>query len=321
MSFDLKRNLLLIAFIIAIIGGVWLLVRVALYAFSAFQGGDVIAPNNVSNNVPDVQKVSYVEKINNLALQEFDANAQISHFIEAKHYFSFKDAPALLLSPKITLYDAQSVEDYVLLAKRANYFDNGDIKFSGKVDIRSSNGVSHQMNTQELLVGADTKDLISHKKVTYLGEGVKIIARGMHMKSKQNEMKLLGDTQILQDGGQKILTKELNIDEVNQKKHYYSKHKTTYISVNNKVYAQAMDMNTYDEVVNLLGKVKIVQNSGSEINTRNLVADQSNNHEIYHTREDIHYQSKVADIRAKGMRYDVKNQKIKLTGGVVGRYE
>jgi lipopolysaccharide export system protein LptA len=80
-----------------------------------------------------------------------------------------------------------------------------------------------------------------------------------------------------------------------------------------------MDMRK--EIIQLLGKVKILQNSGSKINTKDLIVDQSEGNEVYRTKEKIRYQSKVADIHATGMRYDAKNQKIKLTGGVVGRYE
>jgi Protein of unknown function (DUF1239). len=42
---------------------------------------------------------------------------------------------------------------------------------------------------------------------------------------------------------------------------------------------------------------------------------------VYRTKEKIHYQSKLADIRAIGMHYDAKKRKIKLTGGVIGSYE
>jgi len=288
------------------------------YSFSALKSK---APPPLTENEIVSQEVSYIEKIDNFALQEFDENQQLSHFVKARRYFNFKDTPALLLDPKVTTYNEKGEADYVLTSDRANYLDSGEIKFKGKVDIRSNTGITHKMNTQELLVSTKTDDLISNKKVTYLGERAKIIAQGLHMKAKEDKMKLIGKTSINQDTGQKILTKDLYIDQSNGQKHYYSKNDTTYLATDNKIYADGIDMDMRKEILQLLGKVKILQNSGSKINTKDLIVDQSGENEIYRTKEKIHYQSKVANIHATGMRYDAKNQKIKLTGGVVGRYE
>ena len=317
MSFQLRRNLLFSTFIIVIIALVWLLIPALLHSFNLFQAENASPVDN--NSVS--QQVSYIEKIDNFALQEFDINQQISHFIEAKHYLSFKDSPTLLLNPKVIIYDNQGKAQRTLIAKRANYLDNGDIKFVGKVDVSSVAGITHKINTEELLVGAKTKDLISQKKVTYLAQHGNIVAQGMRLKSKQDQMKLLGKIRINQDSGQKILTKTLYIDESNGQKYYYSKNKTSYLANNNKIYADAMNMDMNTQQLQLLGKVRILQNSGSKINAINLTIDQSKDNEIYRTKEKIHYQSKAADIDAKAMRYDAKNQKIKLSGGVVGRYE
>jgi len=296
----------------------WLLMQGLSYSFSALQGK---APAPLTENEIVSQEVSYIEKIDNFALQEFDESQQLSHFVKAKSYFNFKESPALLLDPRVTTYNEKGKADYVLTSDRAHYLDSGEIKFKGKVDIHSSTGVTHKMNTQELLVSTKSDDLISNKKVTYLGERAKIIAQGLHMKAKEDKMKLIGITSINQDTGQKILTKDLYIDQSNGQKHYYSKNNTTYLAIDNKIYADGIDMDMRKEIVQLLGKVKILQDSGSKINTKDLIVDQSGESEIYRTKERIHYQSKVANIHATGMRYDAKNQKIKLTGGVVGRYE
>ncbi|MDG2353856.1 MAG: LPS export ABC transporter periplasmic protein LptC [Gammaproteobacteria bacterium] len=301
-----------------IIGIAWLLMQGLSYSFSALQGK---APPPLTDNEVISQEVSYIEKIDNFVLQEFGANQQLSHFVEARSYFNFKGSPALLLDPKVTTYNEKGEVDYVLTSERANYLDNGEIKFKGKVNVHSNTGITHKMNTQELLVSTKTDDLISNKKVTYLGERAKMIAQGMHMKAKEDKMKLIGKTSINQDSGQKILTKDLYIDQSNGQKHYYSGNDTTYLAPDNKIYASGIDMDMRKEIVQLLGKVKILQNSGSKINTADLIVDQSGESEIYRTKERIHYQSEVADIHATGMRYDAKNQKIKLTGGVVGRYE
>ena len=318
VSFQLRHNLLITVFIIVVIGVMWLLMQGLSYSFSALQGK---APAPLTENEIVSQEVSYIEKIDNFALQEFDESQQLSHFVKAKSYFNFKESPALLLDPRVTTYNEKGEADYVLTSDRAHYLDSGEIKFKGKVDIHSSTGVTHKMNTQELLVSTKSDDLISNKKVTYLGERAKIIAQGLHMKAKEDKMKLIGITSINQDTGQKILTKDLYIDQSNGQKHYYSKNNTTYLAIDNKIYADGIDMDMRKEIVQLLGKVKILQDSGSKINTKDLIVDQSGESEIYRTKERIHYQSKVANIHATGMRYDAKNQKIKLTGGVVGRYE
>ncbi len=318
MNFQFRSNLIIVLFIIVVIGTMWLLMQGLSYSFNLLQGKE---PALLTDNEVISQEVSYIEKIDNFALQEFDQDQQLSHFIEAKKYFNFKNTPALLLDPKVTIYNEKGDEDYILTSNRANYLDSGEIKFKGKVNIRSSTGVTHKMNTQELLVSTKTHDLISNKKVTYLGERAKMIAQGMHMKAKEDKMKLLGKTRINQDGGQEILTTDLYIDQSNGQKHYYSKNSTTYLAPDNKIYADGIDMDMRKEIIQLLGKVKILQNSGSKINTQDLIVDQSGGNEVYRTRERIRYQSEVADIHATGMHYDAKNQKIKLTGGVVGRYE
>jgi hypothetical protein len=60
---------------------------------------------------------------------------------------------------------------------------------------------------------------------------------------------------------------------------------TTYIANGNKIYAQGIDMNK--NLVKLLNTVKIVQKSGSKINTKNLMIDQSNDKESYSTKEKV----------------------------------
>ncbi len=317
VSFQLRHNLLITVFIIVIAGIMWLLMELLSYSF------DVVTVDNdkpLSDNEAVSKEVSYVERIDQFALQEFDDQQRLSHYIEAKQYFNFENSPALLIDPVVTTYDEKGKQDYVLSSDRAHYLETGDIRFSGKVDVHSS-GITHKMNTQELLVGTKTDDLISNKKVTYLGQNNKMVSQGMRMKTKADKMKLTGDTKIFQDSGQKILTKDLYVDQSNEQQHYYSDHDTTYLSEENKIYAAGIDMDAQKEVLKLLGNAKILQNSGSTINTKDLIVDQQDGAEIYKTKEKIHYQSGVADIHAVGMNYDALKQKIKLTGGVVGRYE
>jgi LPS export ABC transporter protein LptC len=103
---------------------------------------------------------------------------------------------------------------------------------------------------------------------------------------------------------------------------YNSKYPTVYISPNNKVSAKkGMNMDTKTKQVSLRGKVRIRQKSGGSIDTYDLLIDQSDNREIYKTKAKIHYRSKFSDVQAVGMIYNGKQQRIELTGGVVGRYE
>ncbi|MDB3869563.1 LPS export ABC transporter periplasmic protein LptC [Candidatus Thioglobus sp.] len=324
MNFQLRHNLLLTTFIIVIIATMWLLMKGLSYSFDQLTTPDSTDSIELKSDealaLPVLsQKSGYMEKIENFALQEFGINRVLSHFVEADIYLNFKEEPALLVNPRVTTYDQNGGTNYILTSKRANYLDTGEVSFKGEVDISSGNGVSHKMNTEELLVDTNTDDLLSTEKVTYLGEDSKIISQGMHMQTKIDRMQLTGDVVINQDSGQKMLTKDLYIEQSRDQKHYYSDDKTTYLSTENKIYAQGMDMK--DKTTQLLGQVNILQNSGSTIDTEDLTIDQSNNAQVYTTDNGIHYQSSVADIRALGMRYDADKQKIQFTGGVVGQYD
>ncbi len=303
VSFQLRHNLLIRVFIIVIIGVVWLLMVLLLSSFSTPK--DKKQTPLIQNQII-YKETTYLERIDNFSLQEFNAKSQLSHFIKAKSYFSFKNSPALLIEPEVTLYNEKGLKNYVINSKRAHYTDSGEIKFKYEVVIQSNNRLKYKINTEELLVSIKTNDLISKKPVTYLGENVKIISQGIHMRAKDDTIKLTDYTKINQSKG---------------RKHYYSNNKTTYLSKKNEIYASDVNVDRQEQVIQLLGNVKIAQGSGSKINTKNLTIDQSNGLEVYRTKEKIHYQSNIADIHAFGMNYDVIKQKIKLTGGVVGRYE
>ncbi len=318
VSFQLRHNLLITGFIIVIVGAMWLVMELLTHSFVSLKNDKKI---ELTDNQTLSKEVSYLEKIDNFALQEFGVDQRLTHFVEAESYFNFKNSPALLIKPKVTTYDEFGNQDYILTSQRANYLDSGEIKFKGKVDVRSSSGVTHKMNTQELLVGTKTDELISNKQVTYLAQDANMVSQGMHMRTKDDKMKLIGDTKINQNSGQKILTKDLYIDQSDNQKHYYSDNKTTYLAKENTIYADGVDMDMRNEIVKLLGSTKILQNSGSQINTKNLVVDQSGGGEIYRTKDKINYKSSVANIDAVGMNYDALKQKIKLTGGVSGVYE
>lgn len=307
INFHLRRNLLVVVFIIVPIGIVWLFITLVL---SMFTSDDNINTDKITN---------YIEKIDNFALQEFNSKQQLVHFVEAKNYFNFKQAPALLIEPTVTTYNEKGEESYTMTSKRANYLGNGDIKFQGKVDIKSNTGIVYKMHAKELSVNTKTSDLISQREITYFDEHSKVLAEGMTMIETKDKMQLWGKISISQDGGQEIFTRDLTIDQSNAQKHYYSKRDTTYVADGNKIHAQGVDMNK--NLVKLLNTVKILQKSGSIINTKNLVINQSNNKEIYSTKEKVHYQSRTVDIHSTGMHFNAKAKKVKLTGGVIGHYE
>jgi LPS export ABC transporter protein LptC len=169
INFHLRRNLLVVVFIIVPIGIVWLFITLVS---SMFTSDDNINTDKITN---------YIEKIDNFALQEFNSKQQLVHFVEAKNYFNFKQAPALLIEPTVTTYNEKGEESYTMTSKRANYLGNGDIKFKGKVDIKSNTGIVYKMHAKELSVNTKTSDLISQREITYFDEHSKVLAEGMTM--------------------------------------------------------------------------------------------------------------------------------------------
>ncbi len=312
---QLRHSLLSVVFIIVIIGIIWLFIGLFLFSCSVQEGKQ---KTPLIHNQTSFEGVTYLERIDNFSLQVFDIKAELSYFVKAKSYFSFKNLPVLLIEPKVTFYDAKGIKNYVLNSKRAHYVDNNGIKFKGEVGIHFINGFNHKINTEELLVGIETRDLMSKKQVTYLGETVKIISQGIQIRSKDDIIKLIGNIKINQRDGQQILTKDLYINQIEGQKHFYSKNKIVYMFQKDKIYADGIDINEQEQIIELLGKVKIMKDSGSKISTKNLFIDQSNGLEIYRTKEKVHYQSNTADIHAVGMIYDVIKQKIKLTSDVIG---
>ena len=62
-------------------------------------------------------------------------------------------------------------------------------------------------------------------------------------------------------------------------------------------------------------------NSGSSIESYNVIVDQSNGREIYKSNESTHYQTQLSDIVAQSVHYDAKTKIVKLTNEVIGRFE
>ncbi len=318
MAFFQSRKIqLLAALIIIVAGAFWTYQDVELTV------GAVSEPSSETEIIKEkIKAVPYLEKIENFALEEYTEDQLLAHFIEAETYYNFENSPILLLNIKVTTYDERGNEGFILSSNRANYLRSGEVFFNGEVSIQSKGGASHEIDTESLIVREKMKQIKSDRDVVYLGEGAKIHAQGMQMNTDDDTMELKGDIRIDQDSGSEIKTKNLFVDQSDGQKHYHTKEYTTYLSEMNIINAdKGMDLDMNQQIIQLLGRVEILQSSGSKIQSKNLIVDQSNGGEVYKTDNTIHYQSQVADILAKSMYFDAKRQRIELTGGVTARYE
>ncbi len=244
------------------------------------------------------------------------------HTIEADTYYSYKNSPVQLCNIKLTTYDEVGQKGLVLTSNRAEILKSGEIFFNGKVNIQSKNDISHEINTESLIVLSNSGQIKSNREVTYLGENAIIHAQGMEMSNNDDTMSLVGDVIIEQELGGVITSRNLFISHADGEKHYESKERTIYRSKDNTINAEmGMDLNMNENLMKLLGKVEVLNSSGSTMNSYNLIVDQSNGGEVYKTNDSTHYQTRVSDIRAEKMHYDAKTKKVELMGGVLGVYE
>lgn len=269
-----------------------------------------------------IKAVPYLERIENFSLEEYTKDQLLAHYIEAETYYNFENSPILLLDITVTTYDERGNQGFILSSNRANYLRSGEVFFNGEVSIQSKSGASHEIDTESLIVKEKMSQIKSDRDVLYLGEGSKIHAQGMIMNTNDDTMHLKGDIRIDQDSGSEIKTRNLFVDQSDGKKHYHTAEYTTYLSEMSIINADSgMDLDMNQHIIELLGKVEILQSSGSKIQSKNLIVDQSNGGEIYKTNNSIYYQSQVADIQAQRMHFDAIKQRIELTGGVRASYE
>ena len=188
------------------------------------------------------------------------------HILEAETYSRKKNKPVELLNVKVTTYDEFGQEGVVLSSNRAEILESGEIFFNGKVNIQSKNGVSHEINTESLIVFSNRGQIKSNRKVTYLGENAKIDAQGMEMNIEDDTMSLIGKTIINQDSGSVIETTNLFVVHADGKKLYKSTGKTFYNSNDNEVSAdKGIDLDMNENLMKLLGKVEILNSGGSSM--------------------------------------------------------
>jgi len=304
-----------ITFIIALAIVLWLFRDniVALYPFQKV--------NKQIEIIKDEDITSYLEKIDNFSLKEYSNDQLLLHYIEAEVYYNFKDSPIRLLNLKVIQYDEKGQETYIVKSNQAKIHDSGEIIFSGEVDILSK-GIYHEIETESLAMDSNARQISSNEDVIYSGENEIIFAQGMHINNDDDTMQLEGDILIEQQSGPIINTKDLNINLVDGEKRYQTKEKSTYQSKDNTIHSeQGIDIDMKENQTKLLGRVEILQKSGTKILSHDLIVDQSDGSEIYKSNKPTNYQSKSSNIKAQGMYYDVASQKIELMGGVVGRYE
>jgi len=321
-AFQIRKIQSIIVFIIVLIAILWLF-QDKISKISVLQKN--IQQFDTINE--EMQDIYYLEKIDNFVLKEYSNDQLLLHILEAEAYFRKKNKPIELLNVKVTTYDEFNQKGVILTSNRAEILKSGEIFFNGKVNIKSKNEVSHDINTESLILFSNNNQIKSNRKVEYLGENAKINAQGMEMNSEDDTMSLIGKTLIDQDSGSAIETINLFVAHTDGKKLYKSTEKTFYNSSDNEVSAdKGIDLDMNENLLKLFGEVEILNSGGSSmggstIETYNLIIDQSNGGEVYKTDDSAHYQTQVSDIRAKRMNYDAKTKKVELIGEVLGVFE
>ena len=320
--FQTKKILSISAFIIVLIVILWLFQDNITKIYMLQQ--NIQQSDNIKE---EINEAAYLEKIDNFVIKEYSNEQLLLHIVEAETYSRKKNKPVELLNVKVMTYDEFGQEGVVLTSNRAEILKSGEIFFNGKVNIQSKNGVSHEINTESLIIFSNNGQIKSNRKVNYLGENAKIDAQGMEMNIQDDTMSLIGKTVINQDSGSVIETTNLFVVHTDGKKLYKSTGKTFYNSNDNKVSAdKGIDLNMNENWIKLFGEVEILNSGGSSmggstIKSYNLIVDQSNGREVYKSNDSVHYQTQVSDIRAKRMHYDAKTKKVELMGGVLGVYK
>ena len=267
-----------------------------------------------------IKDTPYLEKIDNFIIKEYSSDQVLLHTIEADVYKSFKDSPVQLEIVTVTTFDEKQNETLTLTSDRAVIFKSGSIHFIGEVEIKTLSGISHEIDTELLVVKGD--QIKSNRDVFYQGESAKIKAQGLDMNTKSDLVNLNGDVEILQDSGATLATKNLLISHGSGEKRYESKEKTVYKSNENIVNAdRGVDINMKTEQTKLLGDVAVVNGFGSSLTSYDLIIDQSNDGEIFKSNSPTRFQSNTVDIKAKKMHYDAIAKKLKLMDEVKATYE
>ena len=316
MAIFKTNKIQLFIFLIIVLGAILWIFKGNILSFTSF--------NKVTEELDTVEEkrldITYRERIDNFIIKEYSSDQVLLHTIEADVYKSFKDSPVQLEIVTVTTFDEKQNESLTLTSNRAVIFKSGSIHFIGEVEIKTLSGISHEIDTELLVVKGD--QIKSNRDVFYLGENAKIKAQGLDMNTKSDLVNLNGDVEILQDSGATLATKNLLISHGSGEKRYESKEKTVYKSNENIVNAdRGVDINMKTEQTKLLGDVTVVNGFGSSLTSYDLIIDQSNDGEIFKSNSPTRFQSNTVDIKAKKMHYDAIAKKLKLTDEVKATYE
>lgn len=315
--FQAKKIQSIIALIIVLVCILW------IFQDNFFKVYALKKSNDQMQNIDDDNKAKpYLEKIENFAMDEYSNDEKILYTINADTYFSYKNSPIELINIIVKTFNQEQKEGAALTSNQAQILDTGEIVFNGNVNIQTINNVYHEVDSETLVFDSDNGEIKSDTTVFYKGERAKIKANGMFMNIDNDKLLLKDSVNINHESGSVIDSSELSINHSNGEKIYSSENKTLYRSDENKITANSgliMDMNKNS--INLLGKVTILQNSGTKINTSNLQIDNSDDEEIYQTDYPTEYISSQLNIKANKMYYDVTSKNIDLFGAVNAVYE
>ena len=268
------------------------------------------------------KETAYLEKIDNFILKEYSNEQILLHTIQADTYYSYKNSPVQILNVEVKTFNDNQEEGLVLRSNRAEILKSGEMFFNGEVKIETKTGVSHELDTESLIVLSDNGQIKSNKEVTYLGETVRIISEGMEMNIDSDTMYLSGNVKIFEDSGMTVDTKNLYISHNAGEKIYKSKEKTVYRSKDTIANSEnGIDMNMNIKIINLLGKVEVVSGPGGVLKSSNVIIDESNDGEVLKSNSLSHFKSNTVDIKAKKMHYDAVTKKLELMNRVVAVYE
>ncbi len=276
----------------------------------------------LGSTAEEVKETAYLEKIDNFILKEYSNQQILLHTIQADTYYSYKNSPVQILEVEVKTFNETQEEGLVLTSNRAEILKSGEMFFNGEVKIQTKTGVSHELDTESLIVLSDNGQIKSNKEVTYLGETVRIISEGMEMSIDSDTMYLSGNVKIFEDSGMTVDTKNLYISHDAGEKIYKSKEKTVYRSKDTIVNSEnGIDMDMNIQLINLLGKVEVLSGPGGILKSTNVIIDQSNDGEVLKSNSLSHFKSNTVDIKAKKMHYDAVTKKLELMNRVVAVYE
>jgi LPS export ABC transporter protein LptC len=292
-----------------------------------FQEELIFSFKNKSNQriefITDLDKEdSYFEKIEGFVINEYSSEEKILYTIDAGEYYSYKESPIKLVTVEVKTYNENQEEGAILLSNEAQILETSEIIFKGNVDIETLSGVFHELQSESFVYNSDEGQISSNKKVLYQGANAKINSEGMLMSIDNDELLLKGAVIINQDPDILIESSNLFINNSKGAKLYKSEEKTIYVSPENKITAESgVEIDMVKNLTKLVGKVEIIENSGTKIFSSDLIVENDGDMEIYKTDKPSEYISKQSNIKANNMYYDVLSKKIDLTGKVLGVYE